>query len=270
MMTNKLSQEEIRQVQMSILDEIVRICEENHLRYYLAYGSLLGAVRHKGYIPWDDDMDIAMQREDYETLLAILKRKDKSHSEWISVIDDTADDYFYPFAKAIDNRTEIKSDRHKGYQGIWIDIFPIDGLPKTLFEAKAFIFFCSFLRIVGLAMSTDFSSKTLSSWALFYKRIFNFLATIIGKKRVCRFVERVFHRYRIENSERVAILFSGHNFDAIFNKTDLLPQATYSFEGKNYTSFKNFDLYLRQLYGNYRELPPEEKRRSHNFEAWRK
>ena len=264
----KIDFKEIRQIQMSILDEIVRICQKENLKYYIAYGSLLGAVRHKGYIPWDDDMDIAMQREDYEKLLAILKDKNGEHADWISAIDDTASDYFYPFAKAIDNRTEIKSDRHKGYQGIWIDIFPIDGLPKTLLGAKAFIFFCSFLRVVGLAMSTDFSSRTLSAWTLFYKRFFNILAKIVGKKRVCRFVEWVFHRYRVQNSERVAILFSGHNFDAIFNKSDLLPQGTYTFEDKSYTSFKNYDLYLHQLYGNYMQLPPEEKRILHNFEAW--
>ncbi len=264
----KISFEEIRQIQMSILDEIVRICEKNHLKYYLAYGSLLGAIRHKGYIPWDDDMDIAMLREDYEKLLAILKRKDGTHVKWISVIDDTASDYFYPFAKAIDNRTEIKSDRHKGYQGIWIDIFPIDGLPKTLLGAKAFIFFCSFLRVVGLAMSTDFSSRTLGTWTLLYKYFFNIVATLVGKKRVCRFVEWFFHRYRIQNSDRVAILFSGHNFDAIFNKSDLLPQETYTFENRRYTSFRSYNLYLHQLYGNYMQLPPEEKRISHNFEAW--
>lgn len=264
----KISQEEIRQIQMSILDEIARICKNNNLQYYIAYGSLLGAIRHKGYIPWDDDMDIAMQRDDYEKLLDILKNKKADKAEWISIIDDSASDYYYPFAKAIDNRTEIKSDRHKGYQGIWVDIFPIDGLPSPLFAAKAFIFFCSFLRVVGLAMSTDFSAKTLNAWTLAYKRFFNIISTIIGKKRICRFVEWVFHRYKIQNSSRVAILFSGHNFDAIFNKKDLLPQATYAFENRMYTSFKNYDLYLTQLYGNYRKLPPEEKRITHNFEAW--
>lgn len=264
----RIPPEEIREIQMRILDEIVKICESAGLKYYLAYGSLIGSVRHKGYIPWDDDMDIAMARKDYDKLLAILKDKNASKPEWLSAIDDTAPDYYYPFAKAIDNRTEIKSDRHKGYQGIWVDIFPIDGLPKTLAKAKAFIFFCSFLRVVGLSMSTDFSSKTLGRWTLLYKRFFNALSVLVGKKRVCRFVEWVFHRYEVKDSPFVAILFSGHNFDAIFKKDELLQQADYPFEDRTYTSFKNYDAYLRQLYGDYMRLPPEEKRITHDFNAW--
>ena len=264
----KIETQEIREIQMSILDNIAQICKENNLKYYLAYGSLIGSVRHKGYIPWDDDVDIAMVREDYDKLLSILKDKNSHKTSWLTVIDDTAPDYYYPFSKAIDNRTEIKSDRHQGYQGIWVDVFPIDGLPSSMFKAKAFIFFCSFLRVVGLAMSTDFSSKTLSKWTLFYKRFFYALSVIIGKKRICRFVEWVFHRYKVHNSKLVAILFSGHNFDAIFEKDKLLPQAEYPFENRTYTSFQNYDAYLTQLYGDYMKLPSEEKRITHDFNAW--
>lgn len=264
-----ISTKEIRQIQMAILDEIAKICNENGLRYYIAYGSLLGAVRHKGYIPWDDDMDIAMARDDYDKLLEILKSGNAS-PKWLSIIDNTIADYFYPFAKAIDNRTEIKSDRHKGYQGIWIDIFPIDGLPNSLFFAKAFVFFCSFLRVVNLAMSTDFSSKTLSAWTLFYKRFLNIFSSLIGKKRICRFEEWLFRRYNIRKANRVAILFSGHNFDAIFNKDDLLLQSDYAFEDRTYAGFKNYDFYLKQLYGDYKKLPPKEKQITHDFQAYRK
>lgn len=264
----KISPEEIRQIQMSILDEISKICEENGLRYFIAYGTLLGAVRHQGYIPWDDDMDIAMERKDYEKLLSILKDDRAQKPKWLSAVDDTSEGYFYPFAKAVDNRTEIKSDRHQDNQGIWIDIFPIDGLPAPLWKAKAFIFFCSFLRVVALAMDTDFSSKTLSFWTLAYKRFFYAISILIGRKRICRFVEKVFHRYSVANSKRVAILFSGHNFDAIFEKEFLLQQAEYTFENRTYTGFKNYDAYLSQLYGDYMTLPSEENRRTHNFDAW--
>lgn len=267
-MTKKIGPEEIREIQMAILDEIVRICKENNLRYYLAYGSLIGAVRHKGYIPWDDDMDIFLVREDYDKLLSILKGKEGDKAEWISLIDDTSADYFYPFSKAVDNRTEVKMDRHKGSHGIWVDLFPVDGLPKSDFMAKVFVMFCSFLRVVGLAMDTDFSSKTLSAWTLFYKRFFNILSCIIGKKRICRFVEWTFHRYSVKDSDKVAILFSGHKLDAIFKKEVLLQQDVYKFENREYTGCANYDLYLTQLYGDYMKLPPEEKRITHNFGAW--
>ena len=120
----KIEQNEFREIQMCILDEIQRICKENNLKYSLAYGTLLGAVRHKGYIPWDDDIDICLLREDYEKLIAVLKDKNApGHKEWLTLVDDTCDGYFYPFAKAYDNRTAVKMERHKGEMGIWVDIF---------------------------------------------------------------------------------------------------------------------------------------------------
>lgn len=264
----KVTAQEVREVQMGVLDEIVRICKENDLKYYLAYGSLIGAVRHKGYIPWDDDIDIFMVREDYEKLFAILKDENSNKANWVSVIDDTDPDYFYPFSKVVDNRTEVKMDRHKGSHGIWVDVFPVDGLPKSDFMAKVFVMYCSFLRVVGLAMDTDFSSKTLSTWTLLYKRFFNVLSCIVGKKRICRFVEWTFHRYSVKNSDKVAILFSGHKLDAIFDKKILLAQANYKFEDREYTGCANYDLYLTQLYGDYMKLPPVEKQITHDFNAW--
>lgn len=264
----KINTQEIQEVQMSILDEIVRICKENNLHYYLAYGSMIGAIRHKGYIPWDDDMDVFLVRDDYDKLLSILKNEQSGKAQWISVIDDTTPDYFYPFSKAVDNRTEVKMDRHKGSYGIWVDLFPVDGLPASDFGAKAFVMFCSFLRVVALAMDTDFSSKTLSSWTLLYKRFFYALAAIIGKKRVCRMVEKVFHTYKVNDSKKVAILFSGHKLDAIFDKELLLAQASYQFENREYTGCANYDSYLTQLYGDYMTLPPEEKRITHDYDAW--
>ena len=150
---------------MSILDEIQRICKENNLKYSLAYGTLLGAVRHKGYIPWDDDIDICLLREDYEKLIAILKDKNApGHKEWLTLADDTCRGYYYPFAKAYDNRTTVKMERHKGEMGIWVDIFPLDGLPKSRFWEKAFVLYCSFLRVITLAITTDFNSKGYDTW----------------------------------------------------------------------------------------------------------
>lgn len=264
----KLTQDEVRQTQMAILDEIVKVCEKNNLRYYLAFGSLLGAVRHNGYIPWDDDIDIALERDDYEKLLCILKDKNAGNQDWLSVIDDTDKNYFYPFSKAVDNRTEVKMDRHHGNHGVWVDLFPIDGLPSSEWGTKIFIVLCGLLRVICLAMSTKFSSHTLSFGTLLYKRFFNALATIIGKKRVCRIVDKVFSHYQMKNSKKVAILFTGYMFKVVFDKEELLSLAKYKFENREYAGFANYDLYLKQLYGDYMTLPPEEKRITHAFDVW--
>jgi len=253
---------------MAILDEIAKICKENNLHYYLAYGSLIGAVRHQGYIPWDDDMDICMMRDDYEKLIEILKTRKGNLPEWLTVLDDTSENFYHPFAKAIDNRTEVKMDRHKDKIGIWVDIFPLDGLSNSLFKAKIHFLICSFLRVVALAMTADFSAKTLDKWTLFYKRFFYIIAMIIGRKRVCRLIEKIFHFYKVKDSKYVGMLFSAYLFKAIFEKDTLLPQKTYRFENREYMGFANYDVYLRQQYGDYMTLPPEEKRITHNVESW--
>ena len=264
----KIDLQECKKIQLQILDEIVRICKENDFQYSLAYGSMIGAVRHKGYIPWDDDIDIYVYRKDYDKLIALLKDASYKKADWVSVIDDTCDGYYYSFAKVVDDRTEVKLDRHVGNHGIWVDIFPLDNMPKSKFGAKAVMWFCSFLRVIALAMDTNFSAKTLSFGTLLYKRFFYALATVIGKKRICRFMEWVFHRYENTDSNNVANLFTNMMFKGIFKKDKLLPLTVFPFEDREYTGFADYDYYLSQLYGDYMQLPPEEKRITHNFDAW--
>lgn len=264
----KITRDECREIQMCILDEIARICNENGLHYYLACGSLLGAVRHKGYIPWDDDMDIIVMRDDYDKLIALLKDDSVPKPSWLTVQDDTDPNYFCPFAKVIDNRTAVKMDRHKENGGLWVDVFPYDGVPDSPFLAKIFTTFCALIRVICLAMTTDFSSKTLNTWNLLYKRFFNALTYVIGRKRFCRFVEWIHHRYDIKKCRHVTSLFFDFRVDTILDKEKLLPQRNFAFENREYTSFENYDYVLSQAYGDYMKLPPEEKRITHDFDAW--
>ena len=260
--------DELRKIQMNILDELKRICNENGLTYYLGSGSLLGAVRHKGYIPWDDDIDIWMVREDYDKLMNFLKDRDIEKADWFSLLDESTEGYYYPFAKAVDNRTELKMERHTDHHGIWVDIFPIDGLPKSMLMTKFYIVLGSILRIEALAMDANFKNKDIPLFDRFYKSLFYGLATLYGKRRFAKLYNNYCRRYKIDNSENVASLFVSAGFREILNREKLLHAATYRFEDREYTGFKNYDFYLSQMYGDYMTLPPEEKRRTHAFEAW--
>ena len=264
----KIEREECREIQMCILDEIARICNENGLHYYIACGTLLGAVRHKGYIPWDDDVDIIVMRDDYDKLIALLKDERVKKPEWLEVIDDTRDDYYYPFAKVTDNRTLVKMDRHKGDSGLWVDVFPYDGLPSSIPLAKIYTQIAAFIRVICLAMDTDFSSKTLNAWNLFYKCVLNAMTYVVGRKRFCRFVEWFHHRYDIKTSKYVTSLFFDNRVDSILDKEKLLPQTVFKFENREYTGFANYDFLRKRRYGDYMKLPPEEKRITHDFYAW--
>lgn len=261
----KIENAECREIQMSILDEIARICKENNLKYSLAYGTLLGAVRHKGYIPWDDDIDIFLLRADYDKLIRLLKNEKVS---WLSIADDTCPNYFYPFAKAYDNRTLVKMERHKGKMGLWVDIFPMDFLPKTKVFRKAFVLYCSFLRIITLSITTNFKCKAYSKWTLFYKRFFYTIAKIIGQKRFCNYTEKVYTHFANKQSNNVATLFFDTKTDKILDVNKITEVVEYPFETRKYLGVKNYDYYLKEFYKDYMQLPPVEKRYNHGLDCY--
>ncbi|MEG2626279.1 MAG: LicD family protein, partial [Christensenella sp.] len=122
----KLSIDEMKQIELELMSELDRVCRENNLSYVLAYGSCLGAVRHKGFIPWDDDMDVAMPRADYERLIDSFDQlKSKPHYELVSYRKNKA---IYPFLKLIDTTTQVLENfADKRFStGVWVDIFPLD------------------------------------------------------------------------------------------------------------------------------------------------
>ena len=128
-----VTMDESRNIQLNILREIHKICEENNLRYYLAYGTLLGAVRHKGFIPWDDDIDIVMPRPDYIRFFEIAK---SDTCDFYSI--EKNDEYIYSFGKASRKNTVIIPDgmRCKIELGISVDIFPLDGAGQSTEEGE--------------------------------------------------------------------------------------------------------------------------------------
>ena len=152
--------------------------------------------------------------------------------------------------------------------GIWVDIFPLDGLPKSRFFEKAFVLYCSFLRVITLAITTDFKSKGYDAWTLLYKRFFYAVACVIGKKRFCRYVERVIRRYPTNHSGRVATLFFDTKTDRILDLGKIAETVGYPFENREFSGYKNYDYYLSEFYHDYMQLPPVEKRYNHGLDVW--
>ena len=141
-MEGLLTKNDCRERQLAIMDEVSRICEENSIHYSLAYGSLIGAVRHKGFIPWDDDVDILLLRSDYEKLKTVLKNQ--KDTPWMVVLEESSSKNVFPFMKVVDDRTMVKAEDNIASHGIWIDVFPIDFLPGLPLKRKIFLFFCLF------------------------------------------------------------------------------------------------------------------------------
>jgi lipopolysaccharide cholinephosphotransferase len=246
---------------LELLDEFVRICEENNLVYFLTAGTLLGAVRHKGFIPWDDDMDIAMPRNDYEKFLNICDMNDTSNYYVLS--NRSRNDVVHhnkQFAKFCKKNTvyaEINVNPNK-YSGIFIDIFPYD---------KCILFFTPLQTLLIKSVLKLYLMKT--HLVMPQKKIKLFIGKILCLFSNEQFLDILLSKlYLLCNklNTRHISFFSGrygykretHQCDEIF------PLAKIQFEGKYYCVPCNWDLFLKKLYDNYMELPPVEERLCHH------
>ena len=258
---DKETQIKLHSVLLELLDEFVRICNENNLTYFLAYGTLLGAVRHKGFIPWDDDVDVAMPRNDFEKFLDFFDDSYLTNYYVLSYRSQCKESkYSIQFAKFLKSGTIFAEiDRPSdSYSGIFIDIFPFDNCIKIFYPLQA----------VLLKYSLNlFSIKA----GIKIRR--NKIKIFLGKI-VCRFFSEKFinnlHRklYLIFNNYKTKyIAFFSDDYGKkreTHKKDEIFPLVKVFFEGKHYFAPKIYDKYLNTLYGNYMELPPIEKRHTHN------
>jgi len=258
---------ESRQIMLDILAAIDKLCKDNGLTFYLAAGTLLGAVRHKGFIPWDDDIDILLLREDYDKLVKILK--EQTEFPWLSAASTDDEGFYWPFCKAYDNRN-IAQGIHLidecAFFGIWVDVFPIDNFPDTEKERQKFMKRCHFYRSWIVAMRANF--KTEKFGKKFLPKLFlSGLAHIVGKKRVVRWARDYMTRYNKQETKWVGSPCTTYPRE-YWEKVTMFPPTEVEFEGKKYHAFACWDAYLRSMYNDYMQLPPEEKRHAHNVTAY--
>lgn len=263
-MEKYLTKDECKEIQMELLRSIDKICKENHWWYSLGYGSLLGAVRHKGFIPWDDDIDVIMFREDYEKFLSYVKsQKDKP---WLSIIDGETKDYYYPFAKIVNNKTLAKQNDTVVQHGLWIDIFPLDKTPSDSNESIKFLKKNKFLRDWILASVTDFKNVKFSGKTI-AKFFLSLASNIWGIDKLYQYTIKSNKAYANTDSNFVASLSTPYVVNERFKISDIVELDDLEFEKEHFKGIKNWDLYLKQLYGDYMKLPPVEKRRTHELKV---
>lgn len=264
---NYLSREECKQIQINILLELDKICRKENLHYYIAYGTLLGAVRHGGFIPWDDDIDICMLRKDYERLLDIVKG---GACDWIAIADGDCKGYYLPFAKAVDKNTCTKQEDSLLEHGIWVDILPLDGIPAGGLMQKSYLLGALFLRNTLLSGLTDFNTeKTKKDPKRNIKKILSVFCRLCGGvDKVLKFTENYMRKYDYNKTQTVGCLGTPYITKEVRNLGSVRELTDYAFEGFRFRGVKDYDLYLSMLYNNYMQLPPEDKRRTHSITAW--
>ena len=271
-MKDILSSREIQLEEKKILDDIVFFLNENNIRYTLCGGTLIGAIRHKGFIPWDDDIDIAIPRPDYEKLQSIIKNNSKIgenlyfHSYELKNLN-------MPFTKVYNHDIEIYDwrfkDKYEKY--LWIDIFPIDGLPnsdeetKELFKKRDIWKKILLYRKMSLKYIFLNKKKIINNIIkLFINLIYNILPERLITSKIIKL-----NKNNYNDSKYAGVYSWGYGPREKMEKEVFEEYIDVEFEGSIYKSIKDYNTYLSKIYGDYMTLPPEEKRVTHSFKAWR-
>ena len=278
-----LTTEEIKKIEFDILKNVAEFCDKHKIRYYLGGGTLLGAVRHKGFIPWDDDIDISMPRTDY---LRFIKEYNGFHRHYTVKAIETNPDYWRTFAKVFDTRTWLKEDvirvPKKG-NGVFIDVFPIDGIPDSRFrqlllfkeqELLNFLYHGSAWNYTKSFKYKDSKSR-LAGLKGTIRTVLKFIAITLlyplPTNRLIRLINDNASRYRYDECKYIGALVDcahGASCEKMV-KEEFEPRIQFDFEGEKFWGPKGYKEYLTSLYGDYNELPPVENRVTHHdFEAF--
>ena len=264
----QLTLQELKEIEFDLLKKFRSFCEENGIRYFLAYGTLLGAIRYKGFIPWDDDVDVLVPREDYGKLISLFK--DSEQYQLFSY--ERNKNYCYPFAKLCNMSTrKVEFNIDNGIElGVDMDIFPLDhwddDFEKAKNEAK-----CIKRNIFYLGLSKYNKVDADNLLKRFVKGCLIFITKLFGSKHFINKIEKVTWKNN-QNESR----YIGAKSWCVYGERGIIPKEAFSkaieieFEGEKFLAPVGYDTYLTCLYGDYLPEPPKEKQKTHhNFTAYR-
>lgn len=259
---------EIQQMELGIMEYIHEVCQKIGVKYFLAYGSLIGAVRHTGFIPWDDDMDICMLREDYEKLQDYLIANPDERYEVMSYKNNL--NYVYPFMKVQDNQTYLLEEdvRIDSNMGIYVDIFPVDGYEDdSVFKDKM-------TRLIKKRQLSCYTFKGITNTKSLLNSLIRYISVIIfyftNTNKYIRGIDDLAQSRKVDDYELVDYLIYKDMNKPVWKREWLKQTITGVFEGKEFMIPKNYHEILTSDYGDYTQLPPVELRFSHHdFQLWK-
>lgn len=257
---------ELHKILLQILDYIDDICAKNNLSYYLAGGTLLGAIRHQGFIPWDDDVDISMPREDYEKLKVIVKKHNNSKYKCVYLESES---YHLCFYKIVDTRTIILDNNRTEKIGVFVDVFPIDGYGNDFNNAKVKIKKMS--KVSSNVVWSDIIHKNESIGKKCIRLLFRQICILFGKETLLEIIQKLYCS-NFNSSKYIGSSFGLRCEREIIERECFQSYKYAPFENRSYRIPVGYDQYLRQMYGDYMKLPPKEQQvRPHSNERifWR-
>lgn len=263
-MMNNMEQETLRRLQLTQLEiakEIKRVCQENGISFFLSNGTLLGAVRHQGFIPWDDDMDLGMLRPDYDRFCKIAPEKLKPEFYFQSW--DNEPGYAMPFGKVMKRGTTFisyKTSRRLAENGIYVDIFPYDNAP--LDETQRSAFNKTLRKLYRIKLMCCGNKPWMERKQIIWKKRIGYLyyqamAMFADNGELSRRFDRV---ARSQPVTGLVVKQESPSRPVFFQRAWLEELQEYCFEDTSFPGPKNYDSVLTAMYGSYMELPPESER----------
>lgn len=257
---NKLNIDEIKTKELEIINEIDKFCRNNDIQYSMIGGTLIGAVRHHGFIPWDDDIDIAMTRENYDK----FEKMFKSSKYKVLTYKNTLN-YYYSYIKVVDKGTILFERKLKDFKdnGIFVDVFPIDKVQENLKEVKKINIIA---KIRNIAVTNE---KIIKEKRIVQKLLYPIVKNI-NVQKLCRYMDEIAQKNNKQNFKMCGTIVGGTS-----NEKNIIPVELFKeyinlkFENLNLMAVKDYDKFLRIVFGDYMKLPPEEQRiTSHSFDAY--
>lgn len=261
----RLNEEEVKIYQLGILNTVTDFCEKNKIKYWLDSGTLLGAIRHKGYIPWDDDIDIGMLRPDFDRFMHTFNQEGSRYKFICNELDAAC---VYPYGKVLDTSTVLYEPDEKGIKSsINIDVFIYDNAPDNTSECKKM-----YDRRDRYSMLNALQNRMIGTHG-----IVKDIVKTVGFVVLQLYPKGYFSQKVVSNSKRYAEMSTKAvgNFTSVSRivcEKDVFSSfIKVPFEGREYNAPVGYDKWLTAFYGDYMQLPPEEKRVSHHmYKAYQK
>ncbi len=258
-----LKTKDVQAIALDILMQFDRFCREHSLRYYLCGGTLLGAVRHQGFIPWDDDVDVFMSRPEYDRLLETMKKASLPDHLQFACPENGL--FTRPFARIYDLRTEVQRKYWTAASGghVWIDILPVDGLPDDDKKIRRIYRTRDTLDKLNAVTMWRIGTAERDKYAL-ARWIRLPIGRLVGTRRWCAAIDRLGRSHPFEECGEVGCVTIGR-----YGPGEAMPRdgfeksACVTFAGHEFQTMSCYREYLSGIYGDYMTLPPEKDRKTH-------
>lgn len=263
-----LSAEEVKSELLLLLEGFCNFLEKNNIKYTIQSGTMLGAVRHGGFIPWDDDIDLGLLRSDYNKLIQLLKDNNCSIDLNVGALGFELSGGVYPYIKIINQSIHVEDSRFQLDKYLWLDVFPFDGVPAKLVKVYPYYIIKILRKLLWYrgekvyGYKQDHNSKLKKTLISIIKLPLN----LIPFDRLMRFYIKQCSLFDAEKCEYVEDITWG---------TKPVPKILfdsykdYMFENMIVKGLSDSDKYLTYVYGDYMKLPPEDKRINHGIVAWK-